>query len=222
MLYLAPKRNVTILRLRRKFRLPLHMIGHLLVALVFITCSQEVDAVLCSSIWPEACAIEALVLYLIWPACYPVLSAMSLSHALPLQLAVCAFYISHNERMCVTGFIACKNAPQHYLWLRNFLTKIASGLPLGYGSPSAYSANIYSDCSSVLAFFEVLILVVLSLYVTFAAEISRRIAYCRATNNNILQLELWRRRPQFWQMILEILLAAFVIWHLNMLIKFRL
>ena len=220
-LYLVPDSFVSTTTLRRKWRMPLHMIGQVLFALLFISVTEKEDAVMCSVIWKDACALEILAFYFIFPSFYPLLAAALLSYALPLQIIASGIHIFHNETMCAAGYNVCENAAEHYKWVRNLLTEAAAAIPMKFGGQEVHvETNKYADCMAVLSFIEIFMLVICGIYATFASEISSRIAYCHATNRNAMQLELWHRKVPFWQLLGEVLVAAYVVWNIIELILF--
>lgn len=194
LLYTRVGRNEKVANLQRTLRVPLHAVAQILFALIFVTCSQNPVSVPCSILWAEYCAIEGLVAYLVWPACYPALSAMPLNVSVPLQLIVYSIFMSHNAKMCGNGFAACNGAPRQYKMLQEVMKRLASAFPIGFSTAPPMENSKYGDCNRILTLIETVLLLVVSFYISFAVEISSRLAYCVATRNGELFVEVWRRK----------------------------
>lgn len=229
LLYLAEYSNPTIVKVQRQLRKPLHLLAHLGTSLVFVVSTQTSESVVCSYIWPEYCAVEFLIFHLIMPSIYPILAAIPLTLALPLQVITCCIYFVHNATMCRTGIAVCKKAPKQYRMLRGIIAKLTFAIP--FGAPDSLTSNLpaEADCPTVLSLIEIFLLLIAGLYATFAVEASSRFAYC-ATRRRTERLvatrhELAARKSKPWKFIGEALVALLLasnvvslfvnVWFLN-------
>lgn len=216
LVYLGPKSNPKIAKVQQTLRVPLHMATHIGGCLVFVVCTQSIESVTCSPFWPEYCAVEGLVMHLVWPACYCALAVIPFSLAVPLQLLACGIYVFHNGALCRNAPEACPLTPEQYHMLHGVFSKIGAAVP--FSIPNKLESPIKSDCLAVLTVLEISILVILSFYLSFAVEISSRIAYCVTAQNSveaiILELELLRRRIKPLQLLGEALLMCLLVWNI--------
>lgn len=216
LLYLIPRRYTTALYYQRKLGVPLHIIAHVGGSFVFIVCSQTVKSVACSPFWADYCAVEGLIAHLLWPCLYPMFAGIPLSFTVPLQVFTCIIHVAHNPTLCRNGYLACSKAGEQYAMLRNVLAKFASSTP--FANPDQMEIPFQADCPTVLGLMAATMLLVVSLYVTFAVELSSRMAFCVTTRIPILHVELWRRKPQAWQLVSESMVALMLAWYVMSLL----
>ena len=153
LLYIAPRSNPRIAKIQRSMRVPLHMIAEILSTVLYVTCNHKSRSSLCSPLWGNYTAIEGFIAHLIWPATYPALTAMPLALAMPLQVIVCAIYMSNNSTMSSLFGQACSNAPEQYQMLQRLLRQLFSGMP--FNAPSKAPVRFEVACANVLMFAEV-------------------------------------------------------------------
>lgn len=153
LLYIAPRSNPKIATIQRSLRVPLHMTAEVLSTILYVTCSHKSGASVRSPLWGGYTAIEGFLAHLVWPATYPALTAMPLSLAMPLQVIVCAIYMSHNSSMCSIFAQSCPKAEQQYQMLQRHLRQLFSGMP--FNAPSRAPVPYEVACSNVLVYFEV-------------------------------------------------------------------
>lgn len=211
LLYIAPRSSPQIAKTQRSLRVPLHMLAEVLSTILYVTCSHKSRASVCSPLWGDYTAIEGFLAHLVWPATYPALTAMPLSLAMPLQVVVCAIYMSHNSSMCSMFAQACPKAEQQYQMLQRHLRQLFSGMPLN--APSRAPVPYKIACTNVLMYFEIMLLCVFFFFFTFMVEHASRHAYSLATGKRRLQGELRRRRPALWLLVGELIVAGAVTWN---------
>ncbi|KAL4521328.1 hypothetical protein Ndes2437B_g08081 [Nannochloris sp. 'desiccata'] len=230
--YLLPGTNATVLKYQRTLRLPFHVCIDILNAIIFVSFDKITKSAVSSPLWPDYFAIEAFVAHLIWPMCYPILAAMPLAVAMPVQLVVGSIYISNNNNMCRNAMKMYPQTKHLYTLLQKVLSRIAISLrfsasnyfiskALGKKSAVAVAAleNDHAACSNILLVLEVSMVVLILFYVLFISELDDRQVYCAVAGKRVLQGELQRRRPYAWQLLGEAVLAWIVLWNVVMLIS---
>lgn len=153
MLYIAPWSGPIASRCRQSLRVPLHISAHLLGAVMLITCNHVPERLQCSPVWPGYIAVEADLMHLVWPACYPSLASLPLSLAVPVQLIVAAIYISQNGYYCGSVGSACENVEEQYSMLHRMLSMLGTRLPLN--APSLDPGVLNHSCWKVTTALQV-------------------------------------------------------------------
>lgn len=218
-LYIGSLFNENMAKLQRKFRVPIHIFAQVLCALLSVTRSRNSKNLFCSSFGPEYCPLEPLVTFLIWPASYPVFAAAPLFLSLPLQLLLCAIYMPHNRKICSIVSSACEQSGQQCSIFKRLLNKLALVLPFGLNGTRDVHFPREMECQRLLLLAEVVVLVIISSYISFGVELARRLAYCVASERYELQFELWRRRTPAWKIVLEIIVASALAWKFLILVN---
>jgi hypothetical protein len=193
-------------------------------ASIFVYFDKTTRTVVSSPLWPDYFALEGFVTHLIWPMSYPILAAMPLAVAMPVQLIVGSIYISNNSNMCRNALKMYPRTEQLCTRLHTVLGRVATSLPFSsnnktvLGKPVVFLENNDINkneamCSNILVCLEVTMVIVVCLYLLFISEISDRQVYCADTGKRALQGELKRRRPYAWQLLGETAVAWILLWN---------
>jgi hypothetical protein len=221
-LYLLPRSSASILKYQRLLRHPIHVIVDILNAITFVSFDQINKFTVSSPLNPEYFALEGFVAHLIWPMCYPILAALPLAVAMPLQLVIGSIYISNNKNMCRNGLKMYPQTTQLYSTVQKYLSRVATSIPFSAYSIEFIDKKVLHDealCSNILLFLEIIMVVVVLCYLLFISELSDRQIYCATAGKRELQGELRRRRPYAWQLLGEAILAWILLWNVVTLIS---
>jgi hypothetical protein len=230
--YLLPRSNPRIHKHQQTFRVPLHVAVAILNAIIFVFFDKTTQSTVSSPLWPEYFALEGFLAHLIWPMCYPIIAAMPLRVAVPVQLLVGSLYISNNKNMCRNALKMYPQTVQMYTMLQNSFSRVT--MFLSFSATKSFSSSTVvggkvavgsvvieneAMCSNILLFLEVTMVVVVLSYFLFISELSDRQIYCAVAGKRELQGELRRRRPYAWQIVGEAALAWIVLWNIVMLVS---
>ena len=212
-------------------------------ASIFVYLDNLTSSAVASPLSPEYFALEGFVAHLIWPMSYPIIAAIPLAVAMPVQILVGSIYISNNRSMCKNALKAHPQTIQLYTMLQTFLTRMATSLRFSANNPfsngnsnpatataaptmfwkkaivnSQVSIESEAMCSNILLVLEISMLILVFFYLLFVSEISERQVYSAISGERELYGELKRRRPYVWQVVGEMALAWIVLWNVATLL----
>ena len=101
------------------------------------------------------------------------MAAINLWLAIPLQATACGMYIVYNFTLC-SAVDVCQVTKQQYHRLHSVLGKAAATLP--FSLPDNLTSPIDGNCLTILINIEITMLLIFSFYLSFAVEISSRLA----------------------------------------------
>jgi len=134
-----------------KMRLPLHLLTYCLALLLFCRHIGLPNMGSCSPIDPNFSALEALAIYLLWVAAYPVMAAIPLRYALPVQVAAFVALTVPTNDQCQMGDI-CSKTDYMYRLYSTKTSHVSSLLPITVPTNDDFSADI--DCRVVMTFLK--------------------------------------------------------------------
>lgn len=199
-------------RAKHALRIPLHVVSYCIATSLFIHHIKLPGMAVCSPFVSEYSALEALAAYLLWPASYPMMAALPLALAVPLQLATFVGLYFANEPECAMGAPICPKTDDQYHLFNKVASVIGAGLPVSLPMASELTDDV--TCHNIMTHLKLGISVIISFYVTYYAEISTRKAYALQVGRLRLADELQLRKQQVWQLCGELAVALILAWHL--------
>lgn len=146
----APDGSLAILQ--TVLRLPFQIFTYSLAMIMFSHHIGLDNMGACSPFVKEFSALEALVVYLTWAAVYPVMAAIPLAYAMPLQVVSFFGLISASWKECQMGDGCAKTDYMYWLYSKT-ASKIAFFFPITIPSDDDFSVDL--DCMVVMNFVKV-------------------------------------------------------------------
>ena len=138
--------------LQRKFRLHFQILTYTIAMYLFSRHIALPNMGACSPFVKDFSALEALVIYLIWAAMTPVMAAIPLKYAMPLQVMAFIMLEKATDKECDMGGICARTDEMYELY--NFgCSKVASGFPISVPLEMDFSVDL--DCRVVMGFLKV-------------------------------------------------------------------
>eukprot|EP00890_Picochlorum_soloecismus_P002166 jgi/Picsp_1/2950/NSC_01174-R1_---NA--- len=205
----APDGSLAILQ--SILRLPLQIFTYSLAMVMFSHHIGLDNMGACSPFVKEFSALEALVVYLTWAAVYPVMAAIPLAHALPLQVGSFVGLVSASWKECQMGDECAKTDHMYWLYSKT-ASKMAFFLPITIPLDGDFAIDL--DCMVVMNFVKFFVVVVLSFYLTYISELSTRESYALERGYIVVSHELSKRKPYRLHSLLEIFVVGCLSWHI--------
>ncbi|KAI8103096.1 hypothetical protein M9434_005881 [Picochlorum sp. BPE23] len=168
--------------LQVKLRIKMHIFTYVLAMCLFCRHIALPNMGACSPFVPDYSALEALVVYLLWSATYPVMAAIPLRYSIVIQTIAFFGLDEASAKECDMGDVCARTDEMYNVYMR-VVMNFTSILPCMF-PPQVQS--IAFDCRVVMGFLKLFIVVGLSAYLTYRYELNSRIIY--ALENGKVQI----------------------------------
>eukprot|EP00889_Picochlorum_renovo_P003091 jgi/Picre1/30121/NNA_005490.t1 len=149
--------------LQVKLRIKMHIFTYVLAMCLFCRHIALPNMGACSPFVPEYSALEALVVYLLWSATYPVMAAIPLRYSIVIQTIAFFGLDEASAKECDMGDVCARTDEMYNVYMR-VVMNFTSILPCMF-PPQVQS--IAFDCRVVMGFLKLFIVVGLSAYLTY-------------------------------------------------------
>lgn len=203
--------------LQQKMRLKLHIIVYAVVVNLFTRHIGLPNMGACSPFKPSFSAFEALVVYLLWTASYPLMAGIPLRYSIFLQIGTFFTMDTQSSKQCMMGD-ACSQTDYMYDLYAWGVDVISSAMPIlgpdGIQGGSLEQQDKFASCRAMMCFAKLFVLVGISAYMTYMFEVRSRLEYIiKNGKSEHTVMQLMKKQPTMWQHAVEILLMGIVSWH---------
>ncbi|KAI8103627.1 hypothetical protein M9435_004962 [Picochlorum sp. BPE23] len=186
--------------LQVKLRIKMHIFTYVLAMCLFCRHIALPNMGACSPFVPEYSALEALVVYLLWSATYPVMAAIPLRYSIVIQTIAFFGLDEASAKECDMGDVCARTDEMYNVYMR-VVMNFTSILPCMF-PPQVQS--IAFDCRVVMGFLKLFIVVGLSAYLTYRYELNSRIIYALENGKVQILYDLSKKKSYSWQLVLEL------------------
>mmetsp|Transcript_5300 Transcript_5300/g.10460 ORF Transcript_5300/g.10460 Transcript_5300/m.10460 type:complete len:315 (+) Transcript_5300:212-1156(+) len=196
--------------LQVKLRIKMHIFTYVLAMCLFCRHIALPNMGACSPFVPDYSALEALVVYLLWSATYPVMAAIPLRYSIVIQTIAFFGLDEASAKECDMGDVCARTDEMYNVYMRavkNFTSILPCMFP-----PQVQS--IAFDCRVVMGFLKLFIVVGLSAYLTYRYELNSRIIYALENGKVQILYDLSKKKSYSWQLVLELFMMCVLSWHI--------
>lgn len=202
--------------LQERMRLKLHIILFGVVVSLFTRHIGLPGMGACSPFKPSFSAFEALVVYLLWTAMYPLMAGIPLRYSVILQIGAFFTMDSQSAKQCRMGD-ECSQTDYMYALYAWAVDMISSAMPvLGPDGTNDDQLELEQyPCRAMMCFAKLFVLVGISTYVKNLFELRSRIEYVMKKEKcEDVVMKLMAKEPSGWQHAIVILLLWVVCWQI--------